>query len=417
MWRLLVLTACLSGLAAAERKSYRSYKLISVQALNETQVKYLQSIHDTENYEVDFFSDPSLIRTTDILVAPWDYGRLNNVLRQAGFDVKVMVEDMQTLIDEEMMAMAATPLNFDYRNNYPTLDQAYLLIDDLASKYSDLITVTTLGYSHQGRALKQVKISKNTGTSKPAIWIEATTHAREWVSLSVALGIMHNLVNAHGNTEKASLDLLAAFDWYINPIHNPDGYVYTHTTDRLWRKNRQIISGCGSIVGVDLNRNWDVNHGGTGSSASCSSDTFHGGSPFSAPETAALKAAVEATPNVKAFFSFHSYSQLILLPYAYTTATAPNYNVLKTMGDNAANALYEVSKRRFTVGAAAQILYAAAGGAYDYFYVRRGIQYSFTYELRPSGLPYFELPAREIAAAIDETWASFVSFAEQIAVA
>ena len=27
-------------------------------------------------------------------------------------------------------------------------------------------------------------------------------------------------------------------DWYVAPLINPDGYEYTHTNQRYWRKNR-----------------------------------------------------------------------------------------------------------------------------------------------------------------------------------
>jgi len=47
--------------------------------------------------------------------------------------------------------------------------------------------------------------------------------------------------------------LVDKFDFYITPIVNPDGFVYSQTTDRLWRKNRQTVSG-NSCVGRDINR-------------------------------------------------------------------------------------------------------------------------------------------------------------------
>ena len=31
-----------------------------------------------------------------------------------------------------------------------------------------------------------------------------------------------------------------AVDWYVAPLLNPDGYEYSHTNDRMWRKNRQL---------------------------------------------------------------------------------------------------------------------------------------------------------------------------------
>ena len=34
------------------------------------------------------------------------------------------------------------------------------------------------------------------------------------------------------------------FEWHIIPLLNPDGYQYSRTTDRLWRKNRVMHMSC-----------------------------------------------------------------------------------------------------------------------------------------------------------------------------
>ena len=34
------------------------------------------------------------------------------------------------------------------------------------------------------------------------------------------------------------------FEWHIIPLLNPDGYQYSRTTDRLWRKNRVMHVSC-----------------------------------------------------------------------------------------------------------------------------------------------------------------------------
>jgi len=53
------------------------------------------------------------------------------------------------------------------------------------------------------------------------------------------------------------------FNWFIIPILNPDGYVYTWTDDRAWRKN--LFQGENPLcTGVDLNRNSDVGFGTQG---------------------------------------------------------------------------------------------------------------------------------------------------------
>lgn len=36
--------------------------------------------------------------------------------------------------------------------------------------------------------------------------------------------------------------MLRMADWYIMPVVNPDGYEFTHTRDRLWRKTRSVRS-------------------------------------------------------------------------------------------------------------------------------------------------------------------------------
>ena len=48
--------------------------------------------------------------------------------------------------------------------------------------------------------------------------------------------------------------ILDNLDVYIVPIVNVDGYIYTWTNNRLWRKNRRDNGG--GVFGVDINRNW-----------------------------------------------------------------------------------------------------------------------------------------------------------------
>lgn len=58
-------------------------------------------------------------------------------------------------------------------------------------------------------------------------------HAREWISPAVALYILRQLVE-----NKSNKKLVSEIDWYILPMINADGYEYSHTIDRLWRKSR-----------------------------------------------------------------------------------------------------------------------------------------------------------------------------------
>ncbi len=46
------------------------------------------------------------------------------------------------------------------------------------------------------------------------------------------------MMNELATNSAANEDLLNSLDWYILPVVNPDGYAYTQTNDRMWRKTR-----------------------------------------------------------------------------------------------------------------------------------------------------------------------------------
>lgn len=98
------------------------------------------------------------------------------------------------------------------------------------------------------------------------------------------------------------------YEWYFSPLANPDGYEYTFTADRMWRKNL----GYGG-VGVDLNRNWPYFYGyDWGSSSYTWSETFRGPRALSEPESTAIYNNIMALPRRFLLIDFHSYGQLIL---------------------------------------------------------------------------------------------------------
>merc|ERR1712223_1157798 len=62
----------------------------------------------------------------------------------------------------------------------------------------------------------------------------------------------------NNDTSTCGARAIQAVDWYVAPLLNPDGYEYSHTNDRMWRKNRSPPPSGSSCYGVDLNRNWDT---------------------------------------------------------------------------------------------------------------------------------------------------------------
>lgn len=119
------------------------------------------------------------------------------------------------------------------------------------------------------------------------------------------------------------------------PVLNPDGYEFTHRSDRLWRKNRS--NGSNRCPGVDLNRNYGFHWGEKGTSQRPCSEIYAGPKAFSEPETLAQMRFFEKTKeNFKAFLTFHSYGQYILYPWGYDTFVPPDYQDLERVGKNGA---------------------------------------------------------------------------------
>lgn len=108
------------------------------------------------------------------------------------------------------------------------------------------------------------------------------------------------------------------YDWYFVPVLNADGYVYSFEHDRLWRKTRKPNGLC---YGVDLNRNFDANWGGIGSSDKTCAYDYSGSEVNSEPEAKCWSEYLSKLipeNNIKIYLSLHSFSQLIMFPYGST---------------------------------------------------------------------------------------------------
>ncbi|KAK7072027.1 hypothetical protein SK128_010429 [Halocaridina rubra] len=190
------------------------------------------------------------------------------------------------------------------------------------------------------------------------------------------------------------------------PLVNPDGYTYSITTDRMWRKNRANTtdSGC---YGVDLNRNFNVSWGNVnGASLSQCSYNFCGTEAFSEPESRAIRdLALAYLPNIKLFMTLHSYGQLLLYPWGYTFDKAPKKGKLhgmarKIIGHTSSRGTYD-----FVFGQSSWVLYRATGTSDDYMY-SKGVPFSYTLELPNENS--FILPAMDIIPIGQQIWEALV---------
>lgn len=323
----------------------------------------------------------------------------------------VVIADVQAAIDASRAAQAspASPPFDDWQPLDAIEDDLYALEARGASA-----VVHTVGRSVEGRELLALKIARpapgdadDDGDDRLGILVTGAQHAREWAAASAALWIAHQLVERDG----IDPDVTALLDRYrivVVPVVNPDGYRYTWTTDRLWRKNRRD-NGDGSH-GVDLNRNWDAAWGGPGGPADTTSDNYRGAAPFSEPETGAISDYVLERPMIGLHLDLHAFGEVALHPFAFTPAPPPDAEALEAAAADAAAAMTAVHGVAFRYGAMNTALYPASGVGIDWSYTARGA-YGYLFELRDRGQYGFLLPLDQLVPVAEEAWAGLVALA------
>ncbi|KZS15410.1 Carboxypeptidase B [Daphnia magna] len=293
-------------------------------------------------------------------------------------------------------------------SSFHRLIDIYDYLTYLENTYPQIVKLIKIGWSYEGRPLYVVRISSaSSPDTNPAIWIDGEIHAREWISSALATYIIHQLVEVDGNA-----GLWSNVDWYIMPMMNPDGYQFTHTKNRLWRKSRSISGKF--CRGVDLNRNFGYKWGGLGAGRIPCSETFRGPAAFSEPETAAVSEFIQSkSTKIKVFLTLHSYGQLILLPwgYSYPAVYPPDYDELLALAKNAAS---KFARFKYSVGNTVELLYTASGNSADWA-KSIGIKYTYCVELGNIGTYGFVLPPSLILPICEDFFPALKVFADKAA--
>merc|ERR1712080_154420 len=386
--------------ASSERVTYDGYKVLRTQHLNITTSKALQSLQLEEDF--DFWQDPVIGRSADIMASPEMLPELQQILSKNGIHYTVMIEDVEALHKSNERPQTRRT-GYDWHDYYGH-DPINTFIDGLGSANS-WVSTKSIGQTYEGRDMRVIEITK-AGPGKPIAFIEAGIHAREWIASATATFMINELVNNYEENK----DIVDNLNIHFLPMANPDGYEYSRSSDRMWRKNRNRDNSAKdstkACVGVDLNRNWGYHWGEAGVSHSPCSDIYCGTGPFSKAESTNIKNYVEAlSPTPVLGHCIHSYSQLWLWPYGYAYNTyPPNKAEIKKLAEDAADALYRVHGTVFDPINSAE-LYPAAGASDDWYRGGLGTRYSFTTELRDTGYYGFELPPEQIIPSGEELFA------------
>ncbi|KAL4235386.1 Sodium-dependent noradrenaline transporter [Mactra antiquata] len=402
---------------------YDGHKVLEI--LHKAESDFIKILEMELKYKLDFWKLPKHVDDSmKVRVSPEHLEDFLHELEAINADVSTMIENVQDIMDEHQVQSEVPVLHrrassyssgwslnvyYSYSSilNYLTAIAAATLPNNMTA------TLETLGTSYEGRVVRMIKLSKaGSAANKRKIFIDGGIHAREWVSPATVIYMIEML--AYNPNNNASINtLLNRYDVYLAPLINPDGYQYSGSSYRLWRKNRRN-NPQGNCYGVDLNRNfpfqWDPIIGGSNSPCS---DLFSGATPGSEPETANIVNYLMANGDLfDAYLTIHSYGQMWLYPWGYTSALPSDHSDLHNAALSGKNAIAAYQGMSYLVGSSTNELYAAAGGSDDFAKGGAGIKYSYTIELRDQGDYGFQLPATLIIPTAKEFFDGFVAFAD-----
>ncbi|WYZ43279.1 hypothetical protein EsH8_VI_000978 [Colletotrichum jinshuiense] len=369
MWPLAV-AAVLGLVAASTPVSYDGYQVLRVKTGTEAasvQQKLSSIKFDEWNTVVN--------KHIDIAISPDQVARF----RDLGLDYHVMHEDLGISITTESTVSSSWKRQVDdlsWYDSYHPYDDHKAYFEALHKAFPNNSEIVSSGTSYEGRDI---------------------------------FGIHFWGADGPDNETTGFVD---KYDFWVFPFVNPDGFVYTQTTERLWRKNRQPppSSTNSTCYGRDINRNWpymwDANP--LGASTDPCSQVYRGVEPADTPEMQGLHKLVDELRDaggLKLYIDWHSYSQYFLAPVGYNcTVYIPTLGQHIFLAQYASDAIRGVEGVTFTYGPGCAVLYPTTGASYDYAYGVGKAEWSYLIELRDTGDNGFILPPEQIRGSVTEQW-------------
>ena len=255
-------------------------------------------------------------------------------LLEYGFTSTVRIADMQSFYRARNGSTRSM-------GGFYTWDEVDGWIDSLVAANPSITSTESIGDTYQGRPQRVVKISVNNsfGDDDPSManaWYDGLIHAREGAAMrNVRYWMMWLCSNyqRNGYSGYQATWILENREIWCLPVNNVDGWVYNESTSPggggMHRKNLNFTAGGD---GVDLNRNWSVDWGGAGSSSSPSSQTYGGTGPLSEPESSNIDAFWQGHIPTQ-MHSTHTYSNVLIYPWGYTSNPTTNAAAYSTQGE------------------------------------------------------------------------------------
>jgi hypothetical protein len=413
---LLVLLCCGAALA-----QYDGHTLVQMHPETEGQSATLRQIMLNFD-ELDFWSEPSRAGfPVDVLVPP--QMKKSFLTRATQMDIKytVLEDNIQDVVDVEMKNIAKRarkPVDLDDWNDLIAIES---WLSELPSQCAIGVAceLRSIGMTSEDRNMWVFQMSSGAGAGgslKPAFWIDATIHAREWLATGTILKIINHMVSGGEGAE----EMLDQYDFFFLPVMNPDGYAYTWSNERLWRKNRATNAGS-TCRGTDLNRNYNWNWGQEGVSTSPCSDLYCGSVGGSELETQAVQnegARIAGEREFNALVTIHAYGRMWMHPWGNTInfngficERADDHDEMFRVANLVADEIQRAGGQSWARGTSCEVIYATTGATDDYMKGTHGVTHAICPELRGNS---FIVANTQIDPSFREVFAGLQVMAREI---
>ncbi|KAG8431456.1 hypothetical protein GDO86_018652 [Hymenochirus boettgeri] len=401
---LLLLIFAAKSLTVPYKLQFDNEKVFRITPQNKEEVDFIK--HLATVTELNFWTPQSLSHlipniTVDFHANAEDSATIISLLEQKRIDYRIIFQNLQEAIENQFDKDKHKQKDRLLRSSrYHTWEELAAWAHHVSVKYPKLVSLVPIGKTYEGRPMHVLKVG-NKVTSKKGIVLECGAHAREWISPAFCKWFVTKAIKAY-NKDKDMTNLLDSVMFHVIPVFNIDGYVWTWTHNRMWRKNRSP-SPNSKCIGTDLNRNFNIAWQAAYDKKNPCSDIYPGSGPESEMETKAITSYIrDNVSSLKAYLSLHAYGQMLMYPYGYTVKKPSNQKKLEEIASSAVKALSRLYGTQYTYGPIASTIYLVTGSSVDWVY-DEGVKYSFAIELRDKGTYGFLLPEDQIKPTCMET--------------
>lgn len=250
------------------------------------------------------------------------------------------------------------------KNQYLSYNDGITLLEELSSKYPDILSIKSIGKTHEDREiiLASLSLDIQNADNKPALLFTGTIHAREWIGHELALKFIEYVLKNYDTNPKIE-EYLKRSTFYLVPCLNPDGFEYSRKHFSFWRKNRR--KNPDGSYGVDLNRNFSI---GFKKTRPMSSNVYGGEEPFSEPETRAIKEFVDTHPNITIALDYHSQGNVFFPAHKFRHEEEIDGTDLNTLCANMNEQIHKVTGRRYGIHRGKPPAKLISGSGREYYY-------------------------------------------------